>query len=745
MTTDIAGKQPNEPTKNSEAKTMYQIQNQIIPLKELDPSPTNPRKKFKQAEIEDLGRSFINHTIPDKGVHGVKQSLLVRELANGRKEIIAGERRFRGALWAIENAPSDEIREILSGLPCRVEQLTDRQVLEIQLVENVQREDLTPVEEANSYQMLLELKDEDGTPSYTVEKIAQQVGRKVASIYEKLKILKAGQRALEALEAGILSERHCVYLARVPEPALREKAAAEIIQGKEELGPDGEKVRVALTVNEAREWLREHYFASLKRVPWKLEDAALLPEAGPCIGCKHLAAEVLKGTGELADMKNEKGKGETKGKSGGVDPLTCCNPSCRDEKLRVFFNQRAQQTKAAGGKVLTAREVKEVFYPHGGVQHGCNYVPLDSKPGYDVTGRWDDKRTPTYGELKKDAKADIPVAIALSPKGEIVELIDKKAAVGLAQKLKSGGGLKQDKKTLSAAEVKAKKAEALRNKITAKTRVLALSMLFEWVSERGVGIDEQMGHIKLALWHAGMDGCRLVAEWLDCAPEKKKGQLMHDDYTRAILAHLAGRGYALQQLQAVEAVIRVAKEVKQWGWAPECYKILAAAHGFDLKRVDARAKSDVEAIENAKDAKKAVKEGRGEKKPPSVSKSAAAARSAKVNGADETARDKISKGRLSGSETGGQGDGGKTGLVAAADKAVPKNVVSIQDFAKEIGLTEFAAMSKEDQAAAIAEGVATYVDCLGATPKLKAPERAEYDKRRVALHKAVKKIKGGKK
>jgi hypothetical protein len=240
-----------------------------------------------------------------------------------------------------------------------------------------------------------------------------------------------------------------------------------------------------------------------------------------------------------------------------------------------------------------------------------------------------------------------------------------------------------------------------------------------------------------------MDGCRLVAEWLDCAPEKKKGQLMHDDYTRAILAHLAGRGYALQQLQAVEAVIRVAKEVKQWGWAPECYKILAAAHGFDLKRVDARAKSDVEAIEKAKDDKKAVKEGRGEKKPPSVSKSAAAARGAKVNAKDEGVRDKISKGRLGDSETGGKGDGAKTGLMAAAE-AVPPNVVSIQEFAKEIGLVDFAAMSKDEQAAAIAEDRASYVDCLGTTPKRGAPERKEYDQRRVALYKAVTKLKAAK-
>lgn len=624
------------------------MNNTTIRLELLDPSPTNPRTHFDPDYIKSLAENFIAHTRPDRGTHGVKQSLLVRPRDGGRYEIVAGECRYRGAKMAPTLTDDAEISKILAELPCRVEELTDREVLELQLVENVKRTDLTGVEEARGYKRLLDLKETDGTASYTVEKIAGQIGKSADVIYLKLKLLSAPEVLLKALEDKVpgISERHCVLVARVPDPKLREEAAAEVMAGEydqPEIEGGARAVR-PLTINETKALLREKYMVSLKGAPWKLEDAELLPDAGPCAGCQYLAREFLQGTGELSQAQG-------KGRSGGIDPLTCCNPACHDGKMKAHFAREAAVVKSDGGKVLTAAEAKKLFYPSGGLQHTAPFVMLDEKPGYEITGTWDDSKTPSYRELLEKAEAKPKLVIAMTPKGEVVKMVDKKAALELAKNLKAKGGLKGEKKKETPAEIKAREARSKANKISERTKVLALSMLAEHIGAKGIGLDEQMGHIELALHHAGMDGCRLVAEWLECKPEKAKGQhLDQRHYRNAIMAHLRERGHALPALQAIESVIRVAKEVKQWGWVPECYKILARAHAFDPKDVDKKATKLVTDELDAKAAKKAARNAPPPKKPASVSKSAAAARNAKVNDAEEKARDKISKGKLGGAQ-----------------------------------------------------------------------------------------------
>lgn len=621
------------------------MNNQNIRVELLDASPTNPRTHFDPDYIQSLAENFIAHTRPDKGTHGVKQSLLVRPRDGGRYEIVAGECRYRGTKLAVTLTDDAEISRILAELPCRIEELTDREVLELQLVENVKRTDLTGVEEARGYKRLLDLREEDGTNSYTVEKIAGQIGKSADVIYLKLKLLNAPEILLKALEDKVtgISERHCVLVARVPDPKLREEAAAEIIAGEIDEGETegGARARRPLTINETKAMLREKYMVSLKGAPWKLEDMELLPSSGACAGCQFLAREFLQGTGELSQAQG-------KGRSGGIDPLTCCNPACHDAKMKAHFAREAAAVKQDGGKVLSAAESKKLFYQHGGLMHNAPFVLLNEKPGYEITGSWDDSKTPTFAKLLEEAEAKPKLVIAMTPKGEVVKMVDKRAALELAKNLKAKGGIKAEKQKETPAEIQAREARSKANKIAERTKVLALSMLAEHIGAKGVGLEEQMGHIELALHHAGMDGCRLVAEWLECKPEKKKGDhLMQGHYAKAIMAHLRDRGHALPALQAIESVIRVAKEVKQWGWVPECYKILAKAHGFDPKDVDKKATKLVTEELDAKAAKKAARNAPPPKKPASVSKSAAAARNAKVNDASEKTRDKMSGGKLS--------------------------------------------------------------------------------------------------
>lgn len=597
------------------------------PLADLHPSSTNPRTTFDEKAMAELRQSMQQHGFIGAWPIFCRPS----KEQEGKLEIIAGERRFRTAT----DLSLDQVAVV-------VDQVDDKTVLEMQLVENLQREGLTAIEEGRGYKRLLELRDADDKPMHDVASIAARVGKSVDTIRHKLKILATPESLLAALnqpEKGI-SERHCLLVARIPDAKMREDAAKRLLEGVKEW-VNGQNATRPITVVELKGIIAHDYMVTLKGAPWKLDDADLLPDAGPCKGCQFMAAEFLKDTEELAKVKTGKGG------SAGVDPLTCCNPGCHAQKMKRHFEIQSQAVVAGGGRILPASEVKKVFYPHGGLSHDSPYVPLEAKPGYNVTGVWDDSKTPTYEKLMADAAVKPKITIAQSPKGEVVQFIDRKAAEELARKLKKDGKLKKTPPTEK--EKKERDERLLQDRASARTRVLALSMLAEHITVRGVGIEQMIGHIELSLWHAGIDGCRLVAEWMQVEVAKKKGQHLQSlDYSKAIIAHIIERGDTLPSLQAIDAVIRVAKEVKQWGWPPECYKILAKAHGFDPKLAAAAALKAVKAEADEKAAKKAAKNGPPEKKPPMKSKSASAARNAGVNAADEGRRDKISGGRLSG-------------------------------------------------------------------------------------------------
>lgn len=199
-------------------------------------------------------------------------------------------------------------------------------------------------------------------------------------------------------------------------------------------------------------------------------------------------------------------------------------------------------------------------------------------------------------------------------------------------------------------------------------------------------------------------GAALVCDWLGCKPEKPKkgaGQ-MAKDYADVIVEHLVGRGTALPELSAIEAVCRVAKEVKQWPWPPESYQILAEAHGFDVKRVLAQATREIDEEAAAKAERKAARHGPPAARPSSKSKSASAARNAGVNDADERTRDKLA-----------------------------------HEAPAEVGVD----LSFDDQVAMARKG-ATWPEILGPRPKEGTAEFKAWTARRVKVWKAARKAKG---
>ena len=156
---------------------------QLLPIYKVEPNPDQPRQDFDEAELQALADSIA--------VHGILQPLTVRETGSGYYQIIAGERRWRAARLAE-----------LSEVPVVVIEADDKKAMELALIENLQRQDLNPVEEALGYQSLIE---EYGL---TQEEAAAQVGKSRPTVANALRLLGLCPEVLERLRKGELSAGH---------------------------------------------------------------------------------------------------------------------------------------------------------------------------------------------------------------------------------------------------------------------------------------------------------------------------------------------------------------------------------------------------------------------------------------------------------------------------------------------------------------------------------------------------------
>ena len=175
-----------------------------LPISQVEPGLNQPRKQFDQAALDDLSDSIREH--------GIIQPLTVRRLSSGYYQIIAGERRWRAAKLAG-----------LHEVPAVIIEADDRKVMEIGLIENLQREDLNPMEEADGY---LVLKEEFGL---TQEEIAKRMGKSRPAIANALRLTGLPVLLREMVVDGDLSAGHARALLSLPRVDLQEKAAQQVI------------------------------------------------------------------------------------------------------------------------------------------------------------------------------------------------------------------------------------------------------------------------------------------------------------------------------------------------------------------------------------------------------------------------------------------------------------------------------------------------------------------------------------
>jgi len=176
---------------------------QLLPIYKIEPNPDQPRQDFDEEALQNLSESIA--------VHGVIQPLTVRETGNGYYQIIAGERRWRAARMAN-----------LTEVPAVIIDADDKKATELALIENLQRENLNPVEEALGYQSLIE------GFGLTQEEAAQQVGKSRPAVTNSLRLLSLCPEVLVKLRSGELTAGHARAILTVKDEKKHAEAAQKI-------------------------------------------------------------------------------------------------------------------------------------------------------------------------------------------------------------------------------------------------------------------------------------------------------------------------------------------------------------------------------------------------------------------------------------------------------------------------------------------------------------------------------------
>ncbi len=291
-----------------------------LPLSILTESKSNPRRIFEDAALKELAESIRSQ--------GVLSPLLVRPLNERSFEIVAGARRYRAA----QMAESETV-------PVRIVNLTDAEALEAQLIENLQRRDVHPLEEAQGFRALLNLEE----PKYSIEQIAAKTGKTPAYCAQRIKLTELAPAVVEAFYKDEIGIGHALLLAKLQ---LSEHEQALAACFREDWGSGSKGKRILLPVRNLKDWIEHNIMLILSDAPFSKSDAALNPQAGSCHDC-------LKRTGHnkllFADVRQD----------------ACTDPTCYQTKV----DAHVAKTIAAKPKLV------QISAAYGQPSEGSTAIP----------------------------------------------------------------------------------------------------------------------------------------------------------------------------------------------------------------------------------------------------------------------------------------------------------------------------------------------------------------------------------
>ena len=193
-----------------------------ILVEKIVPNKYQPRREFTEEKIKELAESIKQN--------GLLQSITVRDIGDGFYELIAGERRLR----AIKYLQYPKTKAI-------VKELTDEQMATLALSENIQREELTPIEEAHAYQELLRIN------KLTQEELAKSLGKTQATVANKLRLLKLSKKVIDAINTKKITERHGRAMVKL-DPSAQEKLLIQILSQNLNVSQTEEKIDTYLKI-----------------------------------------------------------------------------------------------------------------------------------------------------------------------------------------------------------------------------------------------------------------------------------------------------------------------------------------------------------------------------------------------------------------------------------------------------------------------------------------------------------------
>ncbi|MDH6185319.1 ParB/RepB/Spo0J family partition protein [Polaromonas sp. CG_23.6] len=311
---------------------LNQVQ-QLLPAT-IHASPFNPRTNYPEDAMQELTNSA-------KEV-GIIQPVLVRPRGNGSYELVFGHRRHRAALQAG-----------LSIMPAIVRDLTDAQSAQLQAVENVQRRDLDPIDEALGYAAFI------AAHGITKDELARQTGKSRTHVYNRLKLATLHPAGQAALRAGKLRTEVATLVARVPGEKNQAKALALALEG----GYAGE----LKSYRTARSELAEKFTLDLKTALWALDDADLVESAGACTACpKRSGVDPI----VYADMLDKKGYNDYTPKGDNV----CTDSDCFAGKKSAQLKRQQEALEAKGKVMVVGNAARKAVDAQGNVKG--DYIPI---------------------------------------------------------------------------------------------------------------------------------------------------------------------------------------------------------------------------------------------------------------------------------------------------------------------------------------------------------------------------------
>jgi len=341
-----------------EAQVINATEYRNVSLSLLNESKTNPRRTFEELALKELAESIRTQ--------GVLSPLLVRPLSENGFEIVAGARRYRAA----------QIAEVPT-VPVRIVNLSDAQAVEMSIVENLQRKDVHPLEEAQGFRALLDLDE----PKYSIDQIAAKVGKSAIFVASRLKLTDLVPAAVDAFYADEIGVGHAILLAKLP--ADQQEAALKACFKEVYNNGASKPARILLPIRNLQFWIDSNVLLVLKDAPFNKRDAQLVPAAGSCADCP-------KRTGH-----NKLLFGDDLGRQGD----RCIDPGCYGAKVSAHVAK----------SIATKPELVQISTAYGGQKEGSPVLPRNKYTAIrdDKPKSKDDAKRPEYKTCKFTTEAII--------------------------------------------------------------------------------------------------------------------------------------------------------------------------------------------------------------------------------------------------------------------------------------------------------------------------------------------------